>query len=451
MVMFLLSRILAGLYLATPPAAAALAVWQARRARPPQSPLAHKPIVAFLLTCVSSLILGSAIVLVYAHATEARPSVGQVALTCYVFVAVLSLLKGLSWLLKEGTSRLFLLSGKWRRLGPSWHARMTGATVLRAILLAVIGLPYVMAVGMVYRPKVVGSDDILRKRGYPYEHVTFPSADGVPLDAWWIPAVPSTANVSSAEADQWGKRTILLCHGLGANKANQLDVAINLPARGYNLLTFDFRAHGASGGQISTFGDLERRDVLGAVHWVRTTHPEQSQRLFGLGMSMGGAALIAASADPGPDGQAIDAVAVYDTYDDLGALAEDLSNKYFLPPLSWLSTHVALPLASAHAGADLADFRPAAVVDGLAPRPLLVIHARGDQVIGFEHGVRLFQAAAEPKLRCWIGKYKPVPGHPSEKAWLDSDDLPADHNGVILSNEAGGAVQSFFAWSRQIL
>src|SRR5947209_3078197 len=102
MVMFLLSRILAGLYLLTPPLAAALAVWQARRTRPPQPPpmynplgypagypggyppgynplgfnppgyyppgykpfkpkrFAAKPIVAFLLTCLSSLILGSA-------------------------------------------------------------------------------------------------------------------------------------------------------------------------------------------------------------------------------------------------------------------------------------------------------------------------------------------------------------------------------------------------------
>ena len=77
--------------------------------------------MGFLLTCLSSAVLGSAIVLVYARATEARAKVSQVALTCYIFVAVLSLLKGVSWLLKEGTNRLFLLSGKWRRLGPSWQ------------------------------------------------------------------------------------------------------------------------------------------------------------------------------------------------------------------------------------------------------------------------------------------------------------------------------------------
>ena len=129
--------------------------------------------------------------------------------------------------------------------------------------------------------------------------------------------------------------------------------------------------------------------MLGAVRWARTAHTEQCRHLYGLGMSMGGAALIAASADPGPDGRAIDAVAVYDTYDDLGSLADDMAQRYFLPPLNWLCMNVSLPLASAHAGTDLAHFRPAAVVDHIAPRPLLVIHGRSDDVIGFQHGVRL--------------------------------------------------------------
>ena len=201
--------------------------------------------------------------LIYAQRHRGTGHLAQVALTCYVFAGVLSLLKGASWLLKEGAGRLFLLSGRWRRPGKAWHLRVTAATVLRALVLGGVGLPYVMAIGMVYRPKVVGSDEMLRKRGYPFEHVTFASTDGVPLDAWWIPAAPCTAKPGTPEAGDWGKRTVVLCHGLGANKANQLDVAINLPARGYNLLTFDFRAHGASGGQISSFGDLERRRRAG--------------------------------------------------------------------------------------------------------------------------------------------------------------------------------------------
>ena len=48
--------------------------------------------------------------------------------------------------------------------------------------------------------------------------------------------------------------------------------------------------------------------------------------------------------------------------------------------------------------------RPGAsqVVKGLWPRPLLVVHGLNDDVIPFEHGERLFEAAYEPKRRVWL-------------------------------------------------
>jgi fermentation-respiration switch protein FrsA (DUF1100 family) len=448
--MFLLSRILAGMYLTAPLLAVVLAVWQTRRGKAQTGLPSTQPLFGFMLTLISSVVLSSSIVLIYAHATDARASAGQVALTCYVFVGVLSLLKGFNWLLREGADRLFLLTGRWRIPGPGYRIRSTAAAFTRATVLVGVGLPFIMAIGMVYRPKVTGTDDPL-SFGYRFEHVTFDSTDGVRLDAWWVPAA-WPGKIGSPKPPDWGTRTVILCHGLGSSKANELMMGRDLPTHGYNVLAFDFRAHGASGGQISSFGDLERQDVLGAVHWVRARHRQQCRQLFGLGVSMGGAALIGAAADPGEDGRAIDAVAVYDTYDDLKSLTEDLTSKFFAPPLPWMSTHLALPLASAHAGTDLANFRPADIVDRIAPRPILVIHARGDEIIDFQHGIHLFDAASEPKLRCWIGKRKVVKKNGVEvEVWLDGDDINADHNGVILSNEANGAVQCFFSWAREIM
>lgn len=447
--MLLLSRILACLYLTAPLIAVALAVWRTRRGTGQPGVPSSQPLFGFMLTLISSVVLASSIVVIYAHATDARASVGQVALTCYTFIGVLSLLKGFNWLLRVGSDRLFFLTGRWRQPGPGYRLRSTAASFTRAVVLMGVGLPFIMAILMVYRPKVVGTDDP-GGFGYPFDHVTFNSADGILLDGWWIPAHwPGKSGTAPAG---WGTRTVILCHGLGSNKGNDLIMGRDLPTHGYNVLSFDFRAHGASGGQITSFGALERNDVLGAVHWARAKHRQQCKQLYGLGVSMGGAALIGAAADPGEDGQAIDAVAVYDTYDDLKSLTADLTGKFFLPPMPWLSTHLALPLASAHAGVNLGNFRPADVVDRIAPRPLLVVHARGDQIIDFKHGTRLFDAASEPKLRCWIGKRKIVTKDGETKEyWLDSDDIPADHNGVILSNEASGAVQSFFSWARPIM
>jgi fermentation-respiration switch protein FrsA (DUF1100 family) len=197
------------------------------------------------------------------------------------------------------------------------------------------------------------------------------------------------------------------------------------------VLAFDFRAHGASGGQLSTFGDLERRDVLGAVRWLRGERPKESRHIFGVGASMGAAALIAAAADPGEDGQSLEALAVYGTYDDLGSLVEGLAHRYFVPPLDWLAIHAGLPIASAHAGRRLDRFAPAEEVKALWPRPILVIHGKGDRIIGFEHGQNLLDSALQPKYHYWLDK--------------------GDHNDIVADPIVSKAVLLFFDNARSII
>src|SRR5688500_4010179 len=187
--MELLSRILAAMYLALPPLAAAVAVYRWRRLRS-----AHH-IVGFLLTCVSGTILGAFVSLLYARATDTRAPLGQILLTIYLAVAVLSLLKGASWLLKEGIDRLLrvrrrpALPDEPPPLPSAWRPwREAGAVMLRAVILFAFGLPYIMAVVMVYRPKVTGIEDPTQQLGFPYQPVEFTTSDGVRIDGWWVPA-----------------------------------------------------------------------------------------------------------------------------------------------------------------------------------------------------------------------------------------------------------------------
>jgi fermentation-respiration switch protein FrsA (DUF1100 family) len=272
-----------------------------------------------------------------------------------------------------------------------------------------------------YRPKVKLIDNPMSQLGYFYEPVRFSAIDGVAISGWFLPAQNGSRQFES-------NKSVILCHGLGANKSNQLVLCRQLVPAGYNVLAIDHRAHGESGGQLSSFGDLERRDVLGAVRWLKQNRPQMSQRIYGVGASQGAAALVAASVDPSPEGQSIEAIALYGTYDDLGSLARTLSGKTFLPPFNWLLEKMALPIASAHVGADLSSYRPAELIKDTWPRPVMVIHGVQDQIIDFTHGKRLYERATQPKDFLWIDR--------------------GDHNSIINSDDAAEAVRQFFDTAR---
>ena len=261
---------------------------------------------------------------------------------------------------------------------------------------------------------------------WKYERVEFESTDGVKLVGWWIPAM-SPVNQRYVR-DDWGKQTVLVCHGLAANKSNQLIMARQLVPAGMNVLAFDFRAHGESGGQLSTFGKLEVQDVLGAVRWIRQQRPERAEKIFGVGASMGASALIAAAADDSAEGRAIDAVATYAAYDSLEGLTQSVTRDYFVQPLGWLLVHVGAPLASAQTGADLSDFSPADAAGKLWPRPLLLIHGGRDSIIPFNHARILYNRAAQPKSYLWIEQ--------------------GEHNDVLNSEGAARVVLRFFQTAR---
>ncbi|HTL29945.1 MAG TPA: alpha/beta hydrolase [Tepidisphaeraceae bacterium] len=374
-----------------------------------------------LLTSFSmAIFLGTGICLAYGLLVGGWARISQVALACYFAAGMLLLLKLFDWSLR--TSLLKIATG-YHGPGPvprrgsmlvDWIAAGT-----RVAILVAVGLPYIMAAAMTYRPKVHVADDPKRQLGYRYEPVAFRSTDGIELAGWWIPGFTTSRN-SQVKFD----RTVIICHGLAANKSNQLVMSRAFVPDGYNVLIFDFRAHGDSGGQLSSLGDLERFDVLGAVRWLKQNRPEQAKKIYGVGISMGAAALIGAAAEPSDEGRAIDAVAVYDTFESLPKLTKQLARTKFVPPLNWVVSQFALPLASIQVGANLNDFIPGNLVQDVWPRPVMIIHGVSDEIIEFQNGINLFNDASAPKQRLWING--------------------ANHNSVIEDDNAANAIRNFF-------
>ena len=362
----------------------------------------------------AAIVLGSAISLAYALGMGGNISLGQIGLCVYLTASLILIIMLLDYLLIASLRRVWDRisgDGSWAQLGRKIVESLP--FLVRATVLVAIALPYLMAVALTFRPKVVPREDPGTKWGWRYETVAFETTDGYHIRGWWIPAIPPVPiapprNQRSQRVPKlqipsdFGRDTVIICHGIGSNKASVLNIARSLVPHGYNVLVFDFRGHGESDGQLTSLGDLERQDVLAAVQWLQEQHPRQSRRVLGLGVSTGAAALLSAAIDPSPAGQSIEAVAVLAGFDELRGLGRSVATTRFLPPLSWVADRVGLALASAQVGTDLKQFAPAQTIKQLWPRPLLVIHGLNDDIIPFEHGERLFEAAYEPKRRVWL-------------------------------------------------
>lgn len=91
------------------------------------------------------------------------------------------------------------------------------------------------------------------------------------------------------------KATILVCHGFMCDKYDVGILRKVFKKNQYNVMTFDFRAHGQDrDGQYCTFGRDEALDVIAAAKFLRN-HPDlQDVPLFVYGFSMGAVSAIEA-------------------------------------------------------------------------------------------------------------------------------------------------------------
>jgi uncharacterized protein len=131
------------------------------------------------------------------------------------------------------------------------------------------------------------------KEGLDFENIMFPSQDGVPLEAWFIPKAGSDKLII-ANHPRWFNRYGLPSHlepwkSLGAASGNDFEVSFIRDFRilhdaGYNVLTYDFRNHGHSGsgnGGLISSGRYESRDVVGALDYARA-RPDMAGMTIGL-------------------------------------------------------------------------------------------------------------------------------------------------------------------------
>ena len=225
-----------------------------------------------------------------------------------------------------------------------------------------------------------------RAFGLPFDTVQFEATDGLRLEGWRMPASP-------------GAPWVILCHGVGSNRSDLLDIAAGLHQAGFNLLLFDFRGHGGSQGRATSFGWEEQRYLEGVLAFLGQ-QPEVPARPYGVyGISMGGAvALMVASRD-----ERIVAVAADSPYPRLDeTLGRHLQLMFPLLPRIPFHWYV-LGAYRVRFGVWPRRISPQEAVERLSPRPLLLIHGSDDFRIPLAGAQKLFARAGQPKT-LWIAK-----------------------------------------------
>ncbi len=261
--------------------------------------------------------------------------------------------------------------------------------------LAVVALAY----GLV---AWVGAERLTRRRppdpaatpadfGLPFEDIRLAARDGVALGGVWIPPPDGAA----------GQTAVVICPGYNGSLDADIPYAAPLRAAGYGALLIDFRAHGRSGGDWVTLGDLERFDVLGAVDWLMA---RGVQRVALLGFSMGAGAAINAA----PDHPAIVAIVADGAFARplsivAGGLRERLRLGMLTTPLAWGM----LRMAAWRIGIDLRGAAPLTHAPRVTPRALFLIHGGRDAYVSMAEIRALYQAAGPPKS-LWV---LPEAGH----------------------------------------
>lgn len=221
--------------------------------------------------------------------------------------------------------------------------------------------------------------------GMPFKAVYFHSRDGFRLHGWWIPA-------------QYARGTIIQCHGHNGSMDSDIGSAQMLHQAGFNVLMFNFRAHGKSAGDSVTFGWFEANDLIGAVDYLAQSYG--IKKVGVLGFSMGASVAIRAASY-------CDQIACIVADGVIGRL--DVSLEYWLQDKGlpvWLAAPVsklALSAASVRTGASLNQVNTIQWVADLWDCPLFVVHGVEDHLVPIAE-IEDLVANARVETKVWFAE-----------------------------------------------
>lgn len=183
--------------------------------------------------------------------------------------------------------------------------------------------------------------------------------------------------------------TIILLHGYGRSKEQMLPQALFLNKAGYNILMFDFRASGESGGKYITFGHRERRDLDGAIKYLKERRDVDTTKLGILGFSMGGAVALMKAGDY-PE---IKAIVISSTYARFKTIIWQNFKRYLKGFPFFPLGYVTLWVIKFRTGISFLQINPIFYLKKLKEKPLFLIHGAHDKKAPIQNAMEIYKKA----------------------------------------------------------
>jgi len=222
--------------------------------------------------------------------------------------------------------------------------------------------------------------------GLEYEEFTYKTRDGVELKGWLVKGS--------------GEKAVVLIHGYTSSKWDEdyMKPALEVLGKaGFTVVTIDMRAHGESGGDVTTLGYRESDDVADIVNMLRE---KGFKKIAVYGFSMGGAISIMTASKT-----SVDAVILDSPYVDIKASGRRWINRVKGPMrfLLRISYPLIIKLTTSKTGVDpdqLVMYKYAEKVKA----PVLLIAPTKDDLISLEEYKTLYETLkkSSPSVEVWF-------------------------------------------------
>lgn len=230
--------------------------------------------------------------------------------------------------------------------------------------------------------------DIIEKfYTYKSQELSIPSRNGYNINGLYIKA-PRPSN-----------QTVILIHELGPNKWENIEWAFMYLKNNYNVVLYNQRGVGGTGGEKKSFGYYEKEDLASVISYIDEKYPSRKLGLHGFGV---GAATVTLYCAMDEAEEKVDFFILDSPFDNMKEVMQNEMKNRKVPILLedivlWLSDKY-LEITQRFG---YEDVEPNEAIKNTAI-PMLIIHGDEDGTYPIEMGVNLYNNKQKGYKDLWI-------------------------------------------------